>query len=195
MPDDRRTSEAAAPRPAPTERVCVGAIVAAHGVRGEVRVKCFTVAPENIAAYGPVEDEAGTRRFTLTIVGVDPRGARARIAGITERNAAEALRGARLYVARSALPQPGADEYYATDLEGLAAVASDGRDLGRVAAVHDYGAGAILEIAGADGNDVMVPFNGDAVPTVDLDARRVTIAAGIFDAERGGKSIDDGNER
>src|SRR5262249_32511165 len=131
--------------PPPGERmVLVGAIAGAHGVRGEVRIKSFTAEPGAIAGYGPVSDESGTRQFH-----VQPRGQVrglliARLDGVADRDAAEALKGTRLYVPRSALPRPARDEWYIGDLEGLTAETTDGAAVGRVKSVDNYGAGDVI---------------------------------------------------
>ena len=156
-------------------RLCVGVITGPQGVRGAVRVKSFTAVPADVAAYGPVEDEAGQRRFELTIVGNAKGVVIAKIAGLGDRDAAELLKGTRLYVARSALPAPDEDEYYHSDLVGLPMVLRDGSPFGTVRAVHDYGAGTSLEVAHEGGQLVMVPFTRAIVPVVDLAAGRLVI--------------------
>jgi 16S rRNA processing protein RimM len=165
-------------------RVCVGVIVGAQGVRGAVRVKPFTASPEAIGSYGPVEDEAGGRRLALRVVGQAKGVVVATLAGVADRDAAEALKGVRLYVPRTALPAPEAEEWYHADLLGLAAVLADGTELGRVAAVHEYGAGDSLEIERPQGAPVLVPFTRAAVPVVDIAGGRVVIEPpeGLFEA-------------
>src|SRR5947209_20438327 len=96
-------------------RLCVGVITGPQGVRGAVRVKSFTDDPADVGAYGPVEDEAGQRRFQLKVVGTAKGVVVATIAGLADRDAAEKLKGTRLYVQRSALPEPDEDEYYHGD--------------------------------------------------------------------------------
>jgi 16S rRNA processing protein RimM len=148
------------------QRVCVGVITGPQGVQGAVRIKSFTEVPEDITGYGPVEDEAGRRRFELRLVGTAKGVVIARVAGIEDRNQAETLRGQRLYLPRSALPQTPADEYYHADLIGLEAVLSDGAPVGRVRAIHDFGAGDTLELARTGAPPVMVPFTREIVPVV-----------------------------
>jgi 16S rRNA processing protein RimM len=156
-------------------RLCVGIVTGAHGVRGAVRLKSFTAEPESIAAYGPLEDEKGERRFALRLVGSAKGVLIAVIPGIDDRDRAEALRGLRLYLRRSALPPPDEDEYYHADLIGLAVTLADGTALGTVRAVHDLGAGDTLEVERLAGPPVMVPFTRAVVPVVDLDAGRLFI--------------------
>jgi 16S rRNA processing protein RimM len=164
-------------------RVCVGVIVGAQGVRGAVRVKPFTASPEAVAGYGPVEDEAGGRRFELTLVGQAKGVVVAKLDGVADRDAAAALKGVRLYVPRAALPPAEEEEWYHADLLGLAAVLRDGTALGRVKAVHAFGAGDSLEIERPDTAPVMVPFTRAAVPVVDLAGGRVVIdpPEGLFE--------------
>jgi 16S rRNA processing protein RimM len=156
-------------------RVMVGVIVGAHGVRGQVRVKPFTAEPEAVAAYGAVEDESGAHRFELGLVGRGKGVVIARLPGIADRDAAEALKGTRLYVPRAALPAPAEEEFYHADLLGLEAVTRDGASLGRVAAIHDFGAGDTIEVTRPDGGTLFVPFTKGAVPEVDLAAGRLVV--------------------
>lgn len=158
------------------DRVCVGVVVGAHGVRGAVRVKPFTEDPQALGAYGPVEDEAGQRRFRLKVLGVAKGLVNAVLAGIADRDAAEALKGVRLYVPRAALPEPDEDEFYYSDLIGLAAELEDGTPYGTVRGVFDFGAGDVVELAFADGRTEMLPFTRAAVPVVDLAAGRLVVA-------------------
>jgi 16S rRNA processing protein RimM len=159
----------------PERRVCLGVITGAHGVKGLVRVKSFTADPEAITAYGPLEDESGARKFALALVGAAKGVLLARVDGVTDRDAAERLKSVRLYVSRDVLPPPEEEEYYHADLMGLAAFLEDGTPLGRVVAVHEYGAGDSLELQGADGRALIVPFTRAAVPVVDLAGGRLVV--------------------
>lgn len=156
--------------------VCIGAIAGPHGVRGLVRVKSFTERPEDVASYGPVTDDRG-RRFDIALRGSVKGGVIAALSGVNDRDAAEALRGQRLWTPRAALPPAGEDEFYFADLIGLAAVAEDGRPLGEVAAVLEPGPVPVLEIRSADGESRLVPFSREAVPGIDLAAGRLVVAA------------------
>ena len=155
--------------------VCVAQVATAHGVRGALKLRCFTQAPESVAAYGPLCDEAGHELFAVRVVSVAKGGVIVAAEGIADRDTAEALRGIRLYVPRSRLPATDQDEFYHEDLVGLAARDAQGRSVGRVLAVHDFGAGDILEIATEDGRSEMVPFTRAAVPEVDLAAGVLTV--------------------
>jgi 16S rRNA processing protein RimM len=170
------------------DRVCLGVVGAPHGVRGAVRIKSFTEIPEAIANYGALEDEAGERRFTLRVVG-SAKGEGmviAMLSSIADRDRAEALRGLRLYAPRAALPATAEDEFYHADLVGLAAQLEDGSALGKITALHDFGAGDVIEIARDEGQPVLVPFTRAAVPVVDIAGGRVVIDPpdGLFDAPR-----------
>ena len=171
---------AAAPGEAAARRagtVCLGRIVGAHGVRGIVRIKSHTANPDDLTAYGALSNEAGTRRLTVTVTGHVKGLVLARVEGIDDRDAAEALRGTDLYVPRAALPPTEGEEYYHVDLLGLRAESEDGTALGRVSAVHDHGAGPIVEIQPPDGPSTLVPFTREHVPAIDIEAGRMVVAA------------------
>ena len=157
------------------KQVCVGVVTGPHGVTGAVRIKSFTARAQDIASYGPLADENGTQHFALRLVGAAKGVVIGRLAGVEDRDRAAALRGLRLYLPRAALPSPADEEYYHADLLGLVAVLSDGTPLGRVRAVHDFGAGDTLEIARPDAAPAMVPFTRAVVPAVDLEAGRLVI--------------------
>jgi len=173
-------------RPEPQEtRVSVGVIVGAHGVKGVLRVRSFTENPEDLMAYGPLTDETGERVFDLSVEGRVKRDLLARLAGVAERDGANALKGTLLYVSRAALPETDEDEYYHGDLIGLRVEDQSGANLGRVRGVHNFGAGDILEIGIESGKTSMVPFTRLAVPEIDLKAGRVVVdleAGGLADA-------------
>jgi 16S rRNA processing protein RimM len=156
-------------------QVCVGVVAGAHGVRGAVRLKSFTAIPEDIARYGPLRDESGTRRFRLHVLGAAKGALLARLDDVSDRDQAEALKGLRLYLPRAALPPPKEEEYYHADLLGLAACLGDGREIGRVRAIHDFGAGDTIEIERPAGPPVLVPFTRAVVPLVDLAAGRLVL--------------------
>jgi 16S rRNA processing protein RimM len=153
------------------KRVMVGEIGRPHGVRGLVRLRAFTEDPAAIAAYSPLTDEAGTKRYAITLKGGDI----AAIEGVADRDAAQRLTGTRLYVERDRLPPPEDDEFYLVDLIGLSAVTASGETLGRIRAVEDHGAGAFLIIDG-EAREHLLPFTRAVVPVVDIAAGRVTIA-------------------
>jgi 16S rRNA processing protein RimM len=165
------------------KRVCLGVVTGPHGVQGALRIKSFTGAPEDVARYGTLTDETGVRRFELRLIGTAKGVVIARLSGVEDRNQAEALRGLRLYLPRSALPQTEADEYYHADLIGLEAVLGDGTLVGRIRAVHDFGAGDTLELARPGASPVMVPFTRAVVPSVELAAGRLVLdpPPGLFD--------------
>jgi 16S rRNA processing protein RimM len=159
-----------------SERICVGAITGAFGVAGEVRLKSFCADPTAIADYGPLYIEDGSRSFVVKLTRPVAGGLGARVKGIKTKEEADALRGTELYVDRTRLPSLPDDEFYHSDLIGLQAVDTGGVMLGSVAAVHNHGAGDILEITGPGRKTaLMLPFTLAAVPTVDLAAGRVVV--------------------
>jgi 16S rRNA processing protein RimM len=165
-------------------RVVLGRISGAHGIRGEVRIKPFTERPEDIGSYGPVTARPGGRELRLKIVRLVKGGVIARIEGVADRTAAEGLKGLELEVERTALPEAAEDEFYHADLIGMAVEDKDGRTLGTVTAVQNYGGGDILEIAPETGGPaVLMNFTREAVPVVDLAKGRLVAdpPAGVFD--------------
>jgi len=160
-----------------TERICVAQIGAAHGLRGEVRLRSFTQDPAAVTSYGALESEDGTRRFEIEALRPAKDHFVARLAGVGDRDAAEKLTNLKLFVPRDRLP-PVEDEdtFYQSDLIGLAAVTEDGAALGTVKAIHNFGAGDIIEIASMDSDKpLMVPFTADAVPTVDIAGKCIVV--------------------
>ena len=156
--------------------VCVARIGAAHGVRGAVKLWTFTEDPLAVRRYGPLLSKDGKRQLEIS----QAREARdhlvATFKGVATRDEAERLNGIELYVPREKLPATADDEYYHTDLIGLAAVSTDGAPLGRVLAIHNFGARDLLEIAQPEGTTMLLPFTNAVVPEVDLAAERVVIA-------------------
>jgi 16S rRNA processing protein RimM len=157
-------------------RICVAKIGAAHGVRGEVRLWPFTEDPLAVMRYGPLSTRDGTRQFEVARARAAKDHLVACLTGITTREAAEKLNGLELYVARDRLPTPDDDEYYHADLIGLAAVTEAGEPIGRVVALHNFGAGDIIEIAPPHGPTLMLPFSNAVVPTVDIAGGRIIVA-------------------
>ena len=159
-----------------SDRICVGAFAGSFGVSGEVRLKSFCAEPEAIASYGALFTEDGSRSFVLKLTRPVAGGLGARVTGITTMEQAEALKGLSLFVDRSKLPNLPDDEYYHSDLIGLEARDTGGSLLGTVSAVHNHGAGDLLEISGAGRKQaLLLPFTLAVVPTVDLSAGRVVV--------------------
>ncbi|SLN68605.1 Ribosome maturation factor RimM [Roseovarius gaetbuli] len=155
-------------------RICVGALGGAFGVQGEVRLKSFTATPEDIAEYSPLTSEDGDRSFEITLTGQLKNGFSARLTGVNNKEAADALRGTRLYAGRDQLPHLPDDEYYHADLIGLEVYDTGGAQLGKVKTVLNHGASDILEVqAPGTSATVLLPFTLQAVPTVDLVAGRI----------------------
>ncbi len=144
-------------------------------MRGEVKIKSFTSNPTKIAAYGPLEDEGGARQFKVKVRGQVRGMVIARLDGVEDRNAAEALRGLRLYVTRDRLPRPKRGEWYLVDLLGLAVERADGTAIGTVKSVQNHGAGDIVEVERPDGQTLFLPFTKRAVPEVDIERGRMVV--------------------
>ncbi len=159
------------------DRIRVARIGAAHGIRGEVKLWPFTQDPMDVASYGPLETEDGARRFEIETLRPAKDFLVARLVGVADRDAAEKLTNIELFVPRERLPEiEDADTYYHADLLGLAAMMADGAVLGTVTAIHNFGAGDLIEIAPASGGEpLLLPFNETTVPKVDLAARQIVV--------------------
>lgn len=160
-------------------RICLGAVVGVHGIRGEVKVKSWTEAEEDVGAYGVLENEDGTKSFTLRVTGHSKELLRCKIKGIDDRNAAEALIGTRFYVSRGVLPRLDDDEFYQADLIGLDVVQiSDNKMVGKIAGIYNFGAGDILEIRLNDSKKTeMIPFTKEYVPDIRIKDGFVTVTS------------------
>ena len=159
------------------DKVCVARIGAAHGVRGEVKLWSFTQDPAAVATYGPLETQDGTRRFEIEALRPAKDHFVARIAGVASRDDAEQLRNLELYIPRARLPHiEEVDTFYHADLVGLDAVTPEGTQVGTVHALHNFGAGDIIEIMPlGSGEPLMLPFNETTVPKIDLEAKQIVI--------------------
>ena len=157
------------------DRICVGAIAGSFGLRGEVRLKSFCAEPEAIASYGPLFTEDGARSFTVKLTRPVSGGLGARLSGIATKEEADALRGTTLHVDRAKLPRLPDDEYYYSDLIGMEVRDTGGALLGTVTAVHNHGAGDLLEVGAAGREGLLLPFTVAVVPTVDAATRRIVV--------------------
>ncbi len=155
--------------------VCIAQVATAHGVRGALRLRCFTERPENVAAYGPLLDATGRELLRIRVTGSWRGGVIVSAEGIRDRAAAEALRGRKLYVPRSALPPTEVEEYYHEDLVGLRVIDEAGEPLGEVLAVQDFGAGPLLEIGHDRRDSTLLPFTRETVPEIDLERGRLVV--------------------
>jgi 16S rRNA processing protein RimM len=170
------------------QKVFLGRITGAHGLKGEVKIATFTEQPEDVAAYGVLTNADGTRRFHIAALRSASGGTViARLQGISGRDAAEELRGTELFMARDALPPlDTAGEFYRSDLIGLDAASPDGEIIGKVIAVHNFGAGDLLEVRFAEERDAaLIPFDSVHVPHVALDRGRVTIVRPVYEQGEG----------
>lgn len=175
--------------PASSELVCVAAVATAHGVRGALKLRCFTERPESVASYGALFCEDGRELFSrLTLLG-EAKGecVVVQAPGVHDRDQALALKGTLLFVPRTVLPEPDEDEFYVSDLEGLAVERLDGATLGRVRRVDNYGAGDVIEVRAEDGSLLDLPFDRKTVPVVDLARRRLVVdpPEGLFGGAAG----------
>lgn len=162
---------------AENSKVCVAMITTAHGVRGLVKVKSYTKQARDFASYGDLSDESGKRSFKAEIVGQTGDLFLVRLNGVSDRTAAEALRGVKLFVERKALPETKDGEFYYADLIGMTAKTADGKILGTVKGVYNFGAGDMLEIGDlAD----FLPFAESVVPAVDVQNKTLTVVLPEF---------------
>jgi 16S rRNA processing protein RimM len=171
---DKTQADETAPSP---QLVLLGAITGAHGIRGEVRLASFTDPPDNIGTYGPLASADGRRFVIERLRSLKGTSFAATLVGVTDRNAAEALRGTQLFIDRALLPEPDQDEWYHDDLIGLVAEIETGERIGEIVAVYDFGAGDLIEIGqrGEKGT-TLIPFTKDCVPVVDVPGGRIVVA-------------------
>jgi 16S rRNA processing protein RimM len=165
-----------------TRDVLLAAVIGAQGLKGAVKAKIFTATPEALTRYGALHDASG-RKFEITAVRAGKPGeAVISLQGVESRLAAEALKGTSLYIARAALPATAVEEFYHADLIGLEAQDGEGRVLGRIAAIHNFGAGDVIEIArrssdGSDGGDnLLLAFTRETVPLIDVKGGYIVVA-------------------
>ncbi|HVV28576.1 MAG TPA: ribosome maturation factor RimM [Rhizomicrobium sp.] len=156
--------------------VLLAAVIGAQGLKGEVKVKTFTQDPQALGAYGVLHDAKGTAYRIAAFRATKPGEAVIAFQGITGRNAAEALKGTELFVPRAALPEPGEEEFYHADLIGLEARDGEGRVLGKVSAIHNYGAGDVIVLLRPDGDDVLMAFTRETVPVIDIAGGFIVVA-------------------
>ena len=155
--------------------ILLGAVIGAHGLKGEVKVKTFTETPDRLGAYGPLAAKDG-RAFVVEYARATAADvAVVRFKGIADRTSSESLRGLELFVARDALPETEAEEFYHADLIGLRVEDEEGRLVGHVRGVHNFGAGDVLDIEKADGSEALLPFTRAFAPVVDVKAGRIVI--------------------
>lgn len=174
------------------KRVCIGKIVAAHGIKGEVKVRSVNQNPLDLDQYGTVENADASKKFSIKVVGLVSTNARVKIEGVTTRNDAEALIGTELYVPRSALPELEEEEFYLSDLIGLdVCLKTPDKKIGKVAAFQNFGAGDIIEIKLKGQKETeMLPFTKDYVPTINIDEGYIIVSSAtmIFAADDEGEN-------
>ena len=172
------------------DKVCLGAIVGVHGIRGEVKVKSFSEDEKNLTRYGVLSNEQGDKTFSLKIVGHSKELLRVKIEGVNDRNTAETLIGTGLYVNRDKLPSLDEEEFYHADLIGLEARGKDGSIVGKVNALYNFGAGDLIELKTVDGVLEMLPFTREFVPVINIKEQFIIVEMMHFAADEEGE----GNE-
>ncbi len=171
-------------------KICLGAIVGVHGIRGEVKVKSFTADEKNLTRYGRLSDKDGNRFFNLKIAGHSKELLRVKIQGVDDRNQAETLIGTGLYLERSLLPELAEEEYYHADLIGLKALNAKGEELGCVNALYNFGAGDLIEIKMADNSLEMLPFKKEYVPVINIKDGFIIVEMMHYASEDGEETLE-----
>ena len=156
-------------------KICLGKVTGPQGLDGSVRIKSYTAHPEDIASYGPVTDKEGRSQFDIQILRSTNKGLVAKLGGIEDRAAAEAIKGLELYVTRDVLPEPEEGEFYFSDLIGLDVVSIEGNLIGKVKSMDNFGAGNLIEIEFGEMNSFILPFSDQAVPVIDIVGGRVVV--------------------
>jgi len=156
--------------------VLLAAVIGAQGLKGEVKAKLFTAAPDALPRYSVLHTSAGRKLKITAFRPIKAGEAVIAFEGVRDRNAAEALKGVELFVDRAALPTTEEDEFYHADLIGLEARDVEGRVLGKVSALHNYGASDVIELARPDGDSVLLAFSKETVPVLDLAAGFIVVA-------------------
>ena len=164
-------------------KICLGAVVGVHGIKGEVKVKSFSDNEKNLTRYGDVTNEAGDKKFSLKIVGHSKELLRVKVKGVDDRNTAETLVGTAFYVNRDLLPDLKEDEFYHTDLIGLEVRNSSGENIGEVNALYNFGAGDIIELKLNNGSLEMLPFTEAYVPTINIKEHHIIVEMMQFVSE------------
>lgn len=159
------------------KKICVGQFAGAHGVRGLVRLRSFTEDPEAIFGYAPLLDETGKRAFKMTPKSTIRDMFLVNVDGVKDKEAADSLRGDKIYIPHELLPQTRKGEYYEADLIGLRAVDESGKEYGKVRGVFDHGGGPFLEIGASSKDSFMLPFRDAFVPKIDLEEGVLAITA------------------
>jgi 16S rRNA processing protein RimM len=182
----------------PQNPIQMAVIGAAHGIKGEVRVKSFAADPLALGGYGPLHDETG-RTFEVLAVRPAKEVVVVRFKGVSTRDEAEALNGVALFIDRSALPADlEEEEFYHADLIGLVVRDETDAEIGTIAAIHDFGAGDMLEVKRSGAPSVMIPFTRAAVPDVAPGkgfVRVDSVAAGLVEEEDADGPLERGKER
>ncbi len=157
--------------------ICMGIVADAHGIRGSIKIRSYTEILDDIQKYGPFLDENGKELFSVKIVGHTTKGLLiCNVEGVKDRNQAEELKGLELYIKRELLPQEDEDEFYHVDLMGLSVIDKDGKNIGSVTTIHNFGAGDILEFKSIDNRLEVIQFSLAEVPNVDIKNKKITLS-------------------
>tara|TARA_E500000331_G_C16908765_1_gene562492 strand:- start:29 stop:583 length:555 start_codon:yes stop_codon:yes gene_type:complete len=161
------------------DRVCLGIVTGPQGLQGAVRMRSYTAWSEDIASYGLLSDVTGEREFSIRILRSTKKGLVAELSGVDDRTAAEEIKGLELYVSRDVLPEPDEEEFYYSDLIGLNVEDEDGKVMGQVKMMDNYGAGEVMEVTLSSGEELLLPFTKEAVPVVDVASGKIQIVRPI----------------
>ena len=157
-------------------KIHLGTVSGPQGLQGAVRIKSYTARPEDIASYGPLTDNTGGREYFLRILRLNKKGIIGKLSGITDRAAAEEVKGLDLYVPRDALPETDEEEFYYSDLIGMKVEDEEGKIVGQVRTMNNFGAGDVMEVVFLNNETLVLPFTRDVVPTIDLALGKVQIS-------------------
>ena len=175
------------------KRVCIGKIVAAHGIRGEVKMQSFTASPSDLDKLGAVENKDADKVFCLKVMGVTSSNVRVKIKGVDDRNTAEALIGTEFYIDRAKLPELGEDEYYHFDLVGLkVCLQTKNKVIGTVSGFSNFGAGEIIELKlNGQRETEMLPFTKEYVPEINIDGGYIIVSSATMNFAEDDEEADE----
>lgn len=156
--------------------ICVGVIIAAHGIKGDVKIKSFTEVPKNIVKYGPLTDVTGESAFQIKIKKIEKNFLIGSLLGVNERSSAESLKGLKLFIFKKYLPATKSDEFYYSQLIGLRVKLENGKTVGKISGVKNFGAGDLLEVTESKGTEMLIPFTQEIVPEVNIKSGVITIS-------------------
>lgn len=157
------------------KRILIGEIATAHGIKGLVKLRSFAGDESLFGSAALYTDETSGRTISLTLKNALKGDWLAEVQGVADRNAAELLRGTKLYIERDALPETDDGEYYIEDLKGFKVTGKDGKDIGTISGIENYGASDLMDIKPRTGANFYLPFTDDIVLDVNLDDGVITV--------------------